>query len=267
VYVPPATARKLAFAAVGGLVLLVVGQLVFTPRMYSLFGVKGGELKASTFKIHGGAFAFNLAGVPLMGSPQATNAILSLFDYTCHHCRETHHLLEQVSQKFSNELAIVNLPMPLDSKCNTNIVRTPPPHINACEYARLGLAVWRAKREAHPQYEKWIFGPATPPPLPQARDYATSLVGGSNILHQALQDPWVDRQLKQSINLFATNMTVYKNGAMPQLMIGTNLIGGNIGQISRLYQLLEQQFGLRAPAGKAAPARPGSVPVQPGRPG
>src|SRR4029079_8972396 len=45
---------------------------------------------SKAFQIYQGRFAFDLNEVPLIGSPTARGAIVSLFDYTCHHCRVTH---------------------------------------------------------------------------------------------------------------------------------------------------------------------------------
>jgi hypothetical protein len=154
--------------------------------------------------------------------------------------------LKEAHFTFSNQLAIVSLPMPMDSACNSAVKQTPRPHLNACEYAKLGLAVWRANRAAMMGFDEWIFAPPTPPPLSEARRFAAELVG-TNELAKALQDNWVNEQLQQDVALYATNYLHLGNPNMPQLIMGTNLTGGKLNEAEDLYRLLENNLGLKAP--------------------
>ncbi len=196
------------------------------------------------FQIYGGRFQFDIDEVPLIGKPEAPNKMVSLFDYTCHHCRLMHGHLMEVHKALGDKLSIISLPMPLDSQCNYTVRRTPRAHTNACEYARLGLAVWRANRSLHAQYDDWIFAPTSPPPLAEARAYAAQLVG-PGALDKSLQDNWVNEQLKRGIDIYATNYLHVGNGSMPQLIIGTNLTSGTLSGVGDLFQILKQQFGLQ----------------------
>jgi hypothetical protein len=172
---------------------------------------------------------------------------VSLFDYTCHHCRIMHWHLMEAHRTLSNQLAIVSLPMPLDNKCNSNVRQTPPPHTNACEYAKLGLAIWRADRKLQHAFDDWIFTPEKPPPLGSAQQFAAQLVG-SNRLAKALQDPWVQQQLMQGINIYATNYVHLNNGSMPQLIIGSRLTSGTFGNVTEFYRILQEQLQFNVPA-------------------
>jgi hypothetical protein len=196
------------------------------------------------FTIYGGLFTFDLDEVPIMGSSEAPYRIVSLFDYTCHHCRIMHGYLMQLNKLFSNQLAIISVPSPFDGACNFTVKRTPRVHTNACAYARLGLAVWRANRGAHPQFEEYLFAPETPPPLEEAFQYALKLAGPAALV-KAADDPWVPRQLHQGISVYATNLTSLHNGALPQVIIGTNLVSGMISGLQDLLPHLERQFGLK----------------------
>jgi len=61
------------------------------------------------------------------------------------------HLLE-AHRKFSNQLAIVSLPMPLCEKCNRTVKRSPKMHAQSCDYARLGLAEAETETDAGTRY-------------------------------------------------------------------------------------------------------------------
>jgi hypothetical protein len=157
--------------------------------------------------------------------------VVKLFDYTCHHCRELHHLLHRYAN--SNEVTIISLPVPLDSSCNKLMTRTPPDHVNACEYARLGLAVFRADAGKFATFSDWIFAPARPPALPAARAYAESLVGQPGLATN-LNHPAIDQQIQTNIGIYLTSSKLAKNGRMPQLIFQN---AASIGSVSGFVQL------------------------------
>jgi hypothetical protein len=185
------------------------------------------RVMASTLDVFGGRVRLDLTQVPVWGPPDAPHKLISLFDYTCSHCREMHERVTAVQRSFSDKLAVVSLPMPLDSQCNRLITRTHPKQTNACLYARLGLAVWHAKREAIIPFDDWFFASPNPPPLNEATNKAVQLVGAA-ALESASRNPLIEEQIKNSIELFTISMREYRNGSMPQFMIGTNILSGTL---------------------------------------
>ena len=164
------------------LAILAIGQTLHTPATYLANPITAGiqtnmpNAAVRQFQIHEGQFQFQLNEVPLIGKPEAEHVIVSLFDYTCHHCRQVHPLLLNAQRQFSNRLAIISLPMPLDSQCNPRIRRTQPPHTNACALARLGLTVWAADRTKLAAFDL-VFAPDSAPLPLAAEAYARDLVG------------------------------------------------------------------------------------------
>jgi len=234
VFVLPRVAMTFSLAAIAAFAVFAVGQLLHKPKTYA-------------FQTYDGRFQFDLNDVPLMGSPTNTSVIVSLFDYTCHHCRIMHWHLMEAHHKLSNQLSIISLPNPLDGRCNPSVRKTPPAHLQACDYAKLGLAVWRANHEAQHQFDNWIFTPEQPPDLPQAQQYAMSLVG-SNQLARALEDPWVERTLHRGIAVYSTNYIHLHIGNMPQLIVGTNIVGGTFADTAQMYKVFEQNLGVKVPS-------------------
>lgn len=230
VFVSRRAAARMALIAVAAFGLFAGGQALQKPKTYS-------------FQTYDGRFQFDLNDVPLIGNPARTNAIISLFDYTCHHCRTMHWHLMEAFPRVSNHLAIISLPNPLDSACNPNIRQTHKLHQNACNYARLGLAVWRANRKMHHEFDDWMFKPEHPPSFAEAQQYAANLVG-SNQLARAMEDPWVGQTLQKGINIYSTNYLHLKNGNMPQLMMGTNLMGGTFGSPDELIKAVGRHLGI-----------------------
>jgi hypothetical protein len=234
VFVLPALAKKLLILACLPVVLLVAGQAWHKPKSYVV-------------QAYGGRWQFDLAEVPLIGSPAMTNIMVSLYDYTRQSCRDMHWHLTEAYHSFSNQMAIVSLPMPMCERCNPLVKGSPPIHSNACEYARTGLALWRADRRKLHEFDEWVFKHYFAPPLTQAWAYASQLVG-SNAFAQALKDPWVEQQLQRDLAIYATNNAILGRGDMPQLIIGTNVIFGTLGEVGKLKQAISD--GLRLKPGR-----------------
>jgi hypothetical protein len=272
--------RSPAFVAAGVLLVLVAGQVLYRPATFlvqpmnavgnpatefptagqlSQLGEPGAAQPAAGglgsagrkpvgpfLDLHAGVFRLDLGEVPLVGRRDAPHVLVSLFDYTCSHCRALHQPLVETQRALSNQLAIVSLPVPLDQTCNPTVRRQLAAHTNACVYARLGLAVWRADRQQMAGFEDWLFAGPTPPSTEAARDYAVQLVG-SAALAQALKDPWGDQLIRHNARLHRTNYLLYAKGQLPQLILGTNLVVGTFPSTPALLNLVCRQFGLPLP--------------------
>lgn len=255
------TGRALA-AGLGAALVLAAGQIIHRPDTFLVDSVAGGGIVSTgpqpgsraasdrpaerIVSLHEGTIALDLYQSPLMGSPDASNVVVHVFDYSCKHCRELHPVLVEVGRDFSNQLAIVSLPMPLATNCNRLIKQVLSPHTNACDYARAGLAVWRTRPDRLAAFDDWIFAPPRPPSPEQVRAEARRLVG-TNEFNAALQDPWIDAQVELAIRLVEANQRKYRRTQMPQLLIGTNLVSGAVPTVPRLRQLLTNQFDLHWP--------------------
>jgi uncharacterized membrane protein len=197
--------------------------------------------------LYSNQFLIKLDAVPMMGPPNASNVIVSLFDYTCPHCRSLHPILLETQQQFSNRLGIVCLPMPISTNCNPLLPAQVHSVSNACEYARLGLAVWRARPAAHSQFDDWMFTGDRPPPLEEAQAYAAQLVGQEK-LQAALKDPWLEEQLLVDCHLHSTNWNVGGSSALPQLVVGDVISSGPLNSVEHLMILLNRYLGMVPPS-------------------
>ena len=206
---------------------------------------------APTFTILQGQVTLDLTKVPVAGPLNAQHKFVKLFDYTCHHCRELHHLLEPVKKRYSNEVAIISLPMPLDANCNPMMKSTPRAHENACEYAKLALAVFLAEPEKFEQYSNWLFFPERPPELSAAREHAARLVGQEK-LNAALSDPRILQQIKQDAEIFTMTSRLARKSTLPQLIFARGASVGGVNDAKQLNQILFDATGL---GGTNSPAR------------
>jgi len=209
----------------------------------------------------GGTLQLDLSQVPIWGNPAAANIVVSLFDYTCHHCRDMHFMLASLLARHSNTLAVVSLPMPLDANCNPLMSQTPPAHQGACDYARLGLAVWLADAGKLHEYDEYIFGTERPPGIAEATKKAEQLVG-ADLLAKMVNDPRVERQIQGDVALYRANSQRAQRGQMPQLIFPGGTVIGSVASEAELAKIFNQHFQLDpqaappAPAGQATPPPP-----------
>jgi hypothetical protein len=179
--------------------------------------------------------------LPILGSADAPKLLVVLFDYCCPHCRATHGYLLNGLTSHKNELAVLVLPTPLNTKCNPYWEETEPRFEHACELARLALAVWRADRAAFPAFDAWLFEPEQPRDPAEARRRAEQLVTAV-ALERALGDPWIDHQIEH-------NVTAYHNSGAERVPVilspGMRSIVGRPESETQLFQLLDKELSLR----------------------
>jgi uncharacterized membrane protein len=250
-------------AGAGAVVLLVAGQLLYEPPSYRVTGIDAATIRETgsppgdpqepessvrelvahpaqatrLLSVHDGLFVLDLNTAPVIGSPAAPTVVLHFFDYTCNHCRTLHTLLAEAHHALGDRLALVSLPVPLDMECNPILQRPMPAHVNACIYARIGLAIWRVQGAQLHAYDDWFFS-FPRPPSPEAAQAEAGRLVGTNALAEALRDPWIGEYIAQSISLYHTNYLRYQRGTLPLLMVGTNLVSGIVRNTNQLYSVL-----------------------------
>jgi hypothetical protein len=132
--------------------------------------------------------------------------------------------------------------MPLDPRCNHTVTHTHPDHSNACAYAQIALALFRADRAKHHEFDDWLFTGERPPPMSRVVGRAAQLVG-TNALAQALRDPWVAEQLQFDVAIYEIAYR-QQRGEMPQLIIGNTVAPGTFSR-ETLIKMLDDHLGLK----------------------
>ena len=277
--VPRKAIRPLVLVGLGGVMVLVLGQLLVQKQRnaikdFARSGTNATKLVATAahsktsspvtpaaatnlptspnlhlagphlLSLYNGKFLLQLDDVPMVGSPDASNVIVNLFDYNCTHCRLLHPILIEAQRRLGNQLGIVSLPMPMSTNCNPFVPPNHPTFSNSCDYARLSLAVWRANRFVFPQFEEWLFSTATPAPVEEVKAYANQLVGVDH-LQSALTNEWIQQQILTASYLHHTNWQLTGGAAMPQVIMGEVISVGPLNSVNHLLVLLEKYLGLK----------------------
>jgi protein-disulfide isomerase len=179
---------------------------------------------------------------PSIGPRDATRAVVFLFDYTCPHCRDVHARLRTAQERLDRRFSVICLPVPLDGSCNPLIRTTLPQHRQACDYARLGLAVWRCDRDAFPQFDSWMAQEVRLPDLEGAKAHAGQLVGPER-LSKAMSDDWIEEMLRKDVRIYQEDSLRAGSAVLPQIVAGNVISVGPI-LLEDLVDLLRTNLAL-----------------------
>lgn len=170
-----------------------------------------------------GKIWFPLGDFPFVGSGNTTNYVAHFFDYTCPACRQFHSTLRGAHQAYINETTLVMIPVPLDADCNPAVKETAYMHQNACEYAKIGLALWKISPQSYESYDQFIFHDQLPPPVDAARELADHLAG-KDAMDRALADPEVMTNLNKGLAMFYS--PAFQQKALPALVTKSDVFTG-----------------------------------------
>ena len=184
-----------------------------------------------------GKFKIDVYRHGLMGSPQAEHVIVELVDYTCKDCRRLHQHFKQVRKRYNDRLAIVVLPVPLETSCNPHLQRTHPSHVGACKYARLALAVLDVDDKAFVEFHDWLMESPYPPSLQDAKSKATQLVDADQ-LELAIIGERVSKRLRAHVRLFR------RIGRFPAMIVRDHVVVGVPASAADLNRVIEKRLGI-----------------------
>mgnify|MGYP001241990432 CR=1 FL=1 len=246
--ISPSSAVGLGLFALAGWALLFLGQWFSAPVTHVVvtpppIGQQGGVEDFDRgsgddrqISVLSGMVRLYPAQYPMIGSINAPLIALYLYDYTCPNCRLMHGNMREILRKHEGRIALIKLAVPLDAKCNPFVEKTSDQHRNACDLARLALAVWKVDPSKFEAFDDWLMQGQTPPELEQARARAAEMVG-SGALDNALADPNIEHRFESTMGLYERT----GRGTIPQLIIGRDVIFGR-PEPEQLMEIFEKRL-------------------------
>ena len=188
----------------------------------------------------GGSVKLKAIDWPLIGNPDAKHVFVEMFDYTCEHCRATNNAIEVAKKKLGSDLAVVVLPVPMNTNCNPTINTTSPAHAESCELSRLAIAVWRVDPDKLGEFHQWMFAGETSPNYSAALAKAKEMVGVDELnaeLAKSVCSQYVDR-----------NVQLYKRvggGPIPKMIFKQTTIVGEFTSGDSLTNLIKEYTAVK----------------------
>lgn len=170
---------------------------------------------------------------PLLGSPDADYFFVEMLDYTCSHCRATHEAISQTRAAYGERLGVVLLPTPLDRQCNPHANSSGGQTAEACDLAKLSVAVWRLKPDKFEAFHHYLM--TTPINYRAAYSHAQGIVG-ADALKKELDSGTPAAYIAKNVDLYNRA----GKGAIPKLLFPTSSAVGEIRSASTLKNLVER---------------------------
>jgi uncharacterized membrane protein len=228
----------MAFSGVALAGILVVSQIVFAPPAV----YRGGEslIDLPTLDPH---------AEPMIGSPDARYVVTLLFDYECPHCQQLHSMLDEVIHRYKGKVAFALCPTPLNPQCNPYIPRVTAEFQDSCDLTKIALAVWVAKREKFPDFDRWMFAREPgehwqPRTIEAARAKAVELLGQAGF-EGAQNDPHIDQYIQTSVEIYGRSLQV--GNAVPKLILGSRWVLPQPNSADDLVKILHDSLGMPKP--------------------
>lgn len=196
---------------------------------------QSGETQRRLVPVSGGRRQLDVEQWPLWGKRDAKYVIAKMFDYTCSHCRETHHAIEAAGEQLGGDLAVIVLPTPLHKSCNSASQTTDPSLAGRCTIAKLGVAMWLADPEQFTEFHNWMFQQERT--VDETRNHMISLIGMdrfNEVYNGKTPSAYVDK-----------NIFLYKEagaGTLPKLIFPTTTVVGEISSGTTIANLIREKL-------------------------
>jgi uncharacterized membrane protein/protein-disulfide isomerase len=246
---------KMALPSAGILAFLVGVHVLFNPDMTvvqaaedfdeSVVEHTGGSLRIGTraksreVSLLEGKLTFDLYKVPLVGSPEAEHVMVKLFDYPCPSCRQLDAKLTELLEQYPEQIAIVMLPVPMNSDCNPHVGRTFPAFRKSCTYVNLAMGVRQADRTLFGDYHTFLMTGGRVPSVGKAEAKAEELVGA-----EALARGRAAGEAKQWVQDGISLYQYLQAKSLPKLIVNDKVISYSGSARKKLFGTIREELGL-----------------------
>src|SRR5690606_35644655 len=119
-----------------------------------------------------------------------------------------------------------------------------PVNAEACELAKLALAVWMLKPKQFDAFHHWMFDAPAPRSHEAARAKALEIIGDVKLLDDTLASHRLNMRIVRNVQLYDTA----ERGSLPKLLLGQRLLLGPANDEQSLFKHLEANTRLKPPA-------------------
>ena len=183
----------------------------------------------------GNRFTLDVKQWPMLGKTDAKYVFVEMFDYTCPHCRNTHHAIAGAQKQYGDDLAIFVLPVPLENACNP--AASGGGHPGACEMARIAIAVWRVDPSKFQAFHDWMFQSSRTESA--ARQFAETLVDKKR-LKTEMTSGVPGQYIGRHVSLYQR----VGSGQVPKLIFPTTTMQGEVNSVTTLCQAIERELAV-----------------------
>ena len=176
--------------------------------------------------------------------------MVEMVSYDCPHCRKMHKTVQRGIRRYGNQLAILVLMIPMETKCNKLVTDPKASHLGACTIARMALGVAKTKPASFRQFHDFLMADEEKPPSQQAAVSKAYRIVDSRRLREATRGDALDKQIERYVDLFATMQKQHpqdskKSFGLPVQILGDEVITGFVEDANDVYKAWEKNLGLK----------------------
>ncbi len=135
-----------------------------------------------------------------------------------------------------DNLAVIVLPVPLNTNCNNQITRTGANFMESCELARLAVACWRVDPEQFQIFHHWMFEAVACPSYSTAKAKVDELVSREKI-DAELKKESANKYISKHVQLYQ----LVGKGVVPKLLFPTTTVEGEFTSANALVDLVRSR--------------------------
>lgn len=180
---------------------------------------------------------------PMVGSPDASHAIVKLFDYHCNNCRAFHRDFNKTLPEYGDQFVLILVPCPLERECHPGLPKSVEDHVHSCQLAKIALTVWRIAPEKFEEYHDWAMEEDRAPDASLAR--AIQVTNNDRIASIIQEETFMD-DIEISSKLFS----VRGGPKMPKVFLPSGrIIIGVVRSRNDLRNILDEELRILAEHG------------------
>jgi hypothetical protein len=183
----------------------------------------------------------------VIGSPEAPHVMIEMVSYDCPHCRQMHRMIERGLARYRSQMAIIVMPIPLESRCNRLVTDPKASHPGACSTARMALGIAAIQPQSFKRFHDWLMADKEKPPR-EGKVFAKAYTMVDRARLRPLSNgPELTGQIKQYVELYArlaNQARGSKNFGLPVQILGNHIMAGKAERESDLFEAWEKHLGV-----------------------
>jgi hypothetical protein len=173
----------------------------------------------------------DLGSLPIIGPRDAENVAVALLDPTCKGCRLVEPMLDGLQSLYGDKLAIVLAPGVRDEESEA--------------IQRTLLGTWHVDPEAYSILLAQLTAGEIKPSRTAVEAAATARLGGNRLkASYEANRAEINRAISFATMLLAKNRSSVGQGALPQLMVGDEIVVGGHSSARYYANVIDRQLGL-----------------------
>lgn len=106
----------------------------------------------------GGTVVLDPQQHPVLGLRRARHFVVEVMDFACPRCATVSRLVRDARRLYlGDDVAVVVIFSPLNKDCNPHVTGDNPLYRNACELAKIAVAVWLAAPDQYEAFHYWLL--------------------------------------------------------------------------------------------------------------